>query len=95
MIEAKSPRETFGADTACLAVLLHLVSLLKGFEEGPFKTGFETAIEEAGAYLDSVHDDGSDNAQTLMEQMCGLVNGIYALTEIKGPMGIVTPSATP
>lgn len=86
----KTAQETFGADARCLAVLLHLAMLTKGFEDGPFKAGFETAIEEAGAYLDSMHDDGGDQCQTLMEQMLGLINGAYALTEIKpGPIGIV------
>jgi hypothetical protein len=69
--------------------MLHLVSLAGGFEDGPFKAGFEMAIEEAGAYLDGLAADGGSQAQTLMEQMLGLVNGCYALTEIKGPIGIV------
>jgi hypothetical protein len=90
--KAKTPQEMFGADTICLATMLHLVSLTKGFEEGPFKAGFEMAIEEAGAYLDSLAEDGGDQAQTLMEQMLGLVNGSYALTEIKGSIGIVAKS---
>lgn len=87
--KAKTPQEMFGADTICLATMLHLVSLTKGFNDGPFKAGFEMAIEEAGAYLDSLAEDGGDQAQTLMEQMLGLVNGCYALTEIKGPIGVV------
>lgn len=79
---SKTPQELFGSDATCLATMLHLVSLLKRFDEGPFKAGFQTAIEEAGAYLDSLHhDDGGDQAQTLMEQMCGLVNGDYALVD--------------
>lgn len=89
MKKAKTPQEMFGADTVCLATMLHLVSLTKGFEEGPFKAGFEMAIEEAGAYLDGLADDGGNQAQTLMEQMLGLVNGAYSLVEIKGPIGIV------
>lgn len=59
-----TPKETFGSDVNCLAMLLHLASLLKGFKEGPFKVGFETAIEEAGAYLASLSGDGGDQAQT-------------------------------
>lgn len=84
-----TPAQTFGPDVIALSLLLHLTSLLKGFEEGPFKAGLETAIEEGGAYLDSLSKDGGDQAQTLMEQMNGLVNGIYALKEIKGPIGVV------
>lgn len=88
--KAKTPQEMFGADTACLATMLHLVSLTKGFNDGPFKAGFEMAIEEAGAYLDSVADDGGTQAQTLMEQMLGLVNGSYSLIETpQRPLGIV------
>lgn len=87
----KSMHETFGSDANCLAMLIHLASLTKGFEEGPFKAGFESAIEEAGAYLDHLNGDGNDVAQTLMEQMCGLINGCYALQEVKGPVGVVAP----
>jgi hypothetical protein len=94
--KAKTPQEMFGADTICLATMLHLVSLTKGFEEGPFKAGFETAIEEAGAYLDSLANDGGDQAQTLMEQMLGLVNGVYCLTETPNrPLGIVVNQPLP
>lgn len=85
----KSMRETFGSDANCLAMLLHLTSAIERFDEGPFKQGFEAAIEEAGAYLDHLNGDGNDVAQTLMEQMCGLINGCYALTEINGPVGVV------
>lgn len=94
MTKAKTPQQMFGADTVCLATMLHLVSLTNGYHEGSFKAGFESAIEEAGAYLDSLSDDGGTQAQTLMEQMLGLVNGQYALTEVKGPMGAVI-TATP
>lgn len=82
----KTMRETFGSDANCLAMLLHLTSLLKGIQDGPYKLGFEMAIEEAGAYLDHLNGDGNDVAQTLMEQMCGLVNGCYALMEISGSL---------
>lgn len=81
-----------GEDKPEFALLLYLTSKLGGLNEGPFKDGFQTAIEEGGAYLDDAAGDGGDQAQTLMEQMCGLINGVYALTEIKGPMGAV---ATP
>ena len=87
---AKTPQEMFGADTVCLATMLHLVSLVNGIEDGPFKAGFESAIEEAGAYMDGLANDGGDQSQTLMEQMLGLVNGVYVLTEMpKGPLGVV------
>lgn len=89
-------QEMFGADAACLAAMLHLVSLTKRFEEGPFKAGFEMAIEEVGAFLDSEAGDDGTQCQTLMEQMLGLVNGSYALVEMpKGPIGIVAPQQTP
>lgn len=89
MTTKATPEETFGADTRCLAMLLHLASRLPHLQDGPFKAGFETAIEEAGAYLDGLHADGGDNAQTLLEQMCDLVNGLYVLKEAKGPLGVV------
>jgi hypothetical protein len=88
--KAKTSKEMFGSDVTCLATMLHLVSLTKGFEDGPFKAGFETAIEEAGAYLDGLADDGGDQCQTLMEQMLGLVNGSYMLMEVPNrPLGVV------
>ncbi len=88
--KSKTFQEMFGEDAACLAAMLHLVSLIKGFEEGPFKAGFEAAIEEVGAYLDSEAGDGGTQSQTLMEQMLGLVNGSYALVEMPNrPLGIV------
>ncbi|MBR0875018.1 hypothetical protein JQ633_31990 [Bradyrhizobium tropiciagri] len=82
----KSMHETFGSDANCLAMLIHLASLTKGMNDGPYKMGFEQAIEEAGAYLDHLNGDGNDVAQTLMEQMCGLINGCYALTEVNGTL---------
>jgi hypothetical protein len=91
--KSKTFQEMFGADAACLAAMLHLVSLTKGYEDGPFKAGFESAIEEVGAFLDSEAGDGGTQSQTLMEQMLGLVNGSYALTEIKGPIGVVANQA--
>ncbi|HKY85828.1 MAG TPA: hypothetical protein VJL90_03605 [Pseudorhodoplanes sp.] len=92
----KSSQEMFGADATCLATMLHLVSLAKGMQDGPFKAGFELAIEEAGAYLDSKAADGGTQAQTLMEQMLGLVNGSYCLIETpQRPLGVVaTPTDT-
>ena len=43
---------TRDAEVKCLALLLHLSSLMEGWQEGPFKAGFETAIEEAAAYVE-------------------------------------------
>lgn len=80
--------DTFGADTVPLAMLLHLVARLDGLVDGPFKSGFETAIDEAAAYLDSTHEDGVSNAQTLLEQMCGLVHGYYVLTPTDKPFSL-------
>lgn len=58
--------------------------------EGPFRSGWEAAIEEAGAYIDSMAGDGRDTMQTLMEQVVGLMNGSYVLMETpSGPLGIV------
>ena len=86
----KTFKEMFGADAGCLAAMLHLVALTRGFEEGPFKAGFEAAIEEVGAFLDSEAGDGGTQSQTLMEQMLGLVNGSYCLIETpQRPLGIV------
>jgi len=85
----KTMHETFGSDANCLAMLLHLATCIKGYNDGPFKAGFEAAIEEAGAYLDHLNGDGNDVAQTLMEQVCGLMNGIYALKEIDGTLASV------
>lgn len=77
----KTAAELFGADVVVLAVLLHLAELSKEFNEGPFKAGWDSAIEEAGAYIDEMAKDGRDTMQTLMEQVVGLMNGSYVLTE--------------
>lgn len=84
--------ELFGKDRPSIAMLLHLALRLRELNDGEFKSGFQMAIEEAGAYLDSLHRDSGSQAQTLMEQVCGLMNGHYALTEIKGPIGVVKSS---
>jgi hypothetical protein len=49
----KARKTRFGADAKCMTMLLHLTTVLKGLEEGSFKTGVEAAVVEAGAYLDS------------------------------------------
>lgn len=74
----------FGDDTLALAVLLHLAAQLKGLKEGDFKSGFESAIEEGGAYVDGNAGDGGTQMQTLMQQVIGLVNGDYALIDFVG-----------
>lgn len=86
--------ELFGPDVTVLAVLLHLAQRSEELNEGPFRAGWESAIEEAGAYLDHLADDGRDTMQTLMEQVVGLMNGSYVLMETpRGPLGVVQPSA--
>jgi hypothetical protein len=80
--EEESPQLNKSADAVVLAVLLHLSERSGGFEEGPFKAGFETAIEEAGAYLDSQTPDGGDRYQSLMEHMIGLLDGTYTPSPI-------------
>ena len=90
---SKEPTEIFGADAVVLAVLLHLAERTKGFQEGPFRAGWESAIEEAGAYIDHMAKDGRDTMQTLMEQVIGLMNGSYVLMETpRGPLGAVVGS---
>ena len=80
----------FGDHTTAVAMLLHLAERAKDFEEGPFRAGLQTAIEEGGAWLDGECKDGNDQAQTLMEQVIGLMNGSYCLRETqRGPIGIV------
>lgn len=82
--------ELFGPDLIVLAVLLHLAERSKELNEGPFRAGWESAIEEAGAYIDSMAKDGRDTMQTLMEQVVGLMNGSYCLMETpRRPLGIV------
>lgn len=86
----KTAVELFGADVVVLAVLLHLAKQSKGLHEGPFKAGWDSAIEEAGAYIDTMAKDGKDTMQTLMEQVVGLMNGSYALIETpQRPLGVV------
>ncbi|TAK97334.1 MAG: hypothetical protein EPO08_21400 [Rhodospirillaceae bacterium] len=90
MTAPKSAAELFGSDVIVLAVLLHLAERSKELKEGPFKAGWDSAIEEAGAYIDSIADDGRDTMQTLMEQVVGLMNGSYCLVETpRGPLGVV------
>jgi hypothetical protein len=89
-VSKKSAVELFGSDITVLAVLLHLAEHSKGLNEGPFKAGWESAIEEAGAYIDSMANDGRDTMQTLMEQVVGLMNGSYCLIETpRRPIGVV------
>lgn len=86
----KTAAELFGADVVVLAVMLHLAERSKELKEGPFRAGWESAIEEAGAYIDTMAKDGRDTMQTLMEQVVGLMNGSYMLTETpRRPLGIV------
>ena len=86
----KAATELFGPDVIVLAVLLHLAERTKGFDDVPFRSGWEAAIEEAGAYIDSMAEDGADTMQTLMEQVVGLMNGSYVLMATpRGPLGIV------
>ncbi len=88
----KTATELFGPDVIVLATLLHLAERAKELNDGPFRAGWESAIEEAGAYLDSLAKDGNDTMQTLMEQVVGLMNGSYMLVETpRGPLGIVQP----
>ncbi len=88
----KTEVELFGSDVTALAMLLHLAQCTKGFNEGPFRAGWESAIEEAGAYIDSENKDGRNTMQTLMEQVVGLMNGSYVLMEApRGPLGVVQP----
>jgi len=88
----RNATELFGADVVALAVLLHLAERSKELNDGPFRAGWESAIEEAGAYIDSMAKDGNDTMQTLMEQVVGLMNGSYVLTETpQRPLGIVQP----
>lgn len=89
MVE-RTAAELFGPDVIVLAVLLHLAERTKGLNEGPFRAGWESAIEEAGAYIDEMAKDGGDTMQTLMEQVVGLMNGSYMLMETpRGPLGVV------
>lgn len=89
-MSTQTAKELFGSDVVVLAVLLHLAERAKELDEGPFRAGWESAIEEAGAYIDSLADDGRDTMQTLMEQVVGLMNGSYVLTETpRGPLGVV------
>ncbi len=84
--------ELFGSDVTALAMLLHLAQRAAELNEGPFRAGWESAIEEAGAYVDSLANDGRDTMQTLMEQVVGLMNGSYVLMETpRRPLGIVQP----
>lgn len=84
--------ELFGSDVTALAMLLHLAERAKELNEGPFRAGWESAIEEAGAYVDSLANDGRDTMQTLMEQVIGLMNGSYVLMETpRRPLGVVQP----
>ncbi|MDE2096890.1 MAG: hypothetical protein KGL39_06545 [Patescibacteria group bacterium] len=86
----RTAEELFGSDLAVLAVMLHLAERSKELNNGPFRAGWESAIEEAGAYIDSMAGDGRDTMQTLMEQVVGLMNGCYMLQETpRGPIGIV------
>lgn len=86
----KTAAELFGADVVVLAVLLHLADRSKELNDGPFKSGWDSAIEEAGAYIDDMAKDGRDTMQTLMEQVVGLMNGSYVLVETPNhPLGIV------
>lgn len=86
----KTAAELFGPDIIALAVLLHLAMRSKELNEGVFKAGWDSAIEEAGAYLDSEAKDGQDTMQTLMEQVVGLMNGSYVLMDTpRGPLGVV------
>lgn len=86
----KTAAELFGADVIVLAVLLHLAQRAKELNEGPFRAGWESAIEEAGAYIDEMAKDGRDTMQTLMEQVVGLMNGSYVLMETpQRPLGVV------
>lgn len=86
----RTAAELFGPDVVILAVLLHLAECAKGYNEGPFRSGWESAIEEAGAYIDEMSKDGRDTMQTLMEQVVGLMNGSYVLMETpRGPLGVV------
>jgi hypothetical protein len=89
----RSAIELFGSDITALAILLHLAQRAKELNDGPFRAGWESAIEEAGAFLDSDAGDGRDTMQTLMEQVVGLMNGSYVLMETpKGPLGVVQPN---
>jgi hypothetical protein len=89
----KTAPELFGSDVVILAVLLHLAERTKELNESPFRAGWESAIEEAGAYIDSMAKDGRDTMQTLMEQVVGLMNGSYVLMETpQKPLGIVQPT---
>ena len=82
--------ELFGSDVVALAILIHLAERGKELNEGPFRAGWESAIEEAGAYIDSMAGDGRDTMQTLMEQVVGLMNGSYVLMETpRRPLGVV------
>lgn len=90
LMTKRTAAELFGADVVVLAVLLHLAEQSKGLTDGPFKAGWDSAIEEAGAYIDSVAKDGRDTMQTLMEQVVGLMNGSYVLMETpQRPLGVV------
>lgn len=82
----------FGSDVKSLAMLLHLVQRAENLKECEFRAGWEAAIEEAAAYLDSEHGDDGTQCQDLMQQMIGLVSGVYVLKEAKGPLGIVQQS---
>lgn len=45
----KTAAELFGADVVVLAVLLHLAERSKELNEGPFRAGWDSAIEEAAS----------------------------------------------
>src|SRR6185437_16067025 len=93
IVSEKTATELFGSDVTALAMLLHIAQGAEGLSEGPFRAGWEAAIEEAGAYIDSLAKDNRDTMQTLMEQVVGLMNGSYVLMETpRGPLGIVQPS---
>jgi hypothetical protein len=69
----ETAEELFGPHIIALAVLLHLAQRSKELNDGAFKDGWDSAIEEAGAYIDSIAKDGRDTMQTLMEQIVGLM----------------------
>ncbi len=84
--QAPEPADFFGPDVIAISMMMHLSLQSKRFQEGDFRAGWESAIEEAAACLDDQAGDDRATLQTLMEQVIGLMRGDYSLVPAKkGP----------